>query len=64
MENGYSSKLYEDAFKKSVEKPEEFWAEIAKTVHWHKKWDKVLDNSHPPFTKWLADIPHQDKTKI
>ena len=35
-----------DYFKKyeqSVKDPEEFWAEIADTFIWKKKWDKVLD---------------------
>ena len=35
-----------DYFKKyeqSVNDPEEFWAEIADTFIWKKKWDKVLD---------------------
>jgi len=35
-----------DYFKKyeqSVKDPEEFWAEIANTFIWKKKWDKVLD---------------------
>ena len=35
-----------DYFKKyeqSVKDPEKFWAEIADTFIWKKKWDKVLD---------------------
>ena len=37
-------KAYDDLWKKSVEKPEEFWAEIAgQQVEWFKKWDKVMD---------------------
>lgn len=55
-ENGYFSEIYQDKYKKSIENPEEFWAEIGKSVHWHKKWDKVLDNSQPPFTKWYPRI--------
>ena len=34
---------YNAAYQKSVEKPEEFWAEIAENFQWKKKWDKVLD---------------------
>ncbi|HPK22724.1 MAG TPA: acetate--CoA ligase [Smithella sp.] len=35
---------YDKLWKKSVEKPEEFWAEIAEQqVTWFKKWDKVMD---------------------
>ena len=37
-------KAYDELWKKSVEKPEEFWAEIAgQYVEWFKKWDKVMD---------------------
>ena len=37
-------KAYDELWKKSAEKPEEFWAEIAgQYVEWFKKWDKVMD---------------------
>ena len=37
-------KAYDELWKKSVEKPEAFWAEIAgQYVEWFKKWDKVMD---------------------
>jgi acetyl-CoA synthetase len=37
-------KAYDELWKKSVDKPEEFWAEIAgQQVEWFKKWDKVMD---------------------
>ena len=35
---------YDALWKKSVEKPEAFWAEVAgEQVEWFKKWDKVMD---------------------
>jgi acetyl-CoA synthetase len=35
---------YDALWKKSVEQPEKFWAEIAEQqVTWFKKWDKVMD---------------------
>jgi acetyl-CoA synthetase len=35
---------YDKLWKKSVEEPEKFWAEIAEQqVTWFKKWDKVMD---------------------
>jgi len=35
---------YDKLWKKSVDKPEEFWGEIAgEYVEWFKKWDKVMD---------------------
>lgn len=51
-DNPYYSKQYESTFKKSIENPEEFWDKIGQLVTWTRPWDKVLDNSNPPFTKW------------
>jgi acetyl-CoA synthetase len=31
-----------------------FWAERAEEFVWYKKWDKVLDDSNPPFYKWFV----------
>ena len=46
-------KLHEE-WKKSIENPQEFWAEKAKAIDWFKTWDKVLDASNPPFYKWFS----------
>lgn len=46
--------IYDDAYKRSIEKPEEFWAAAAEEIVWEKKWDRVLDHDHPPFTKWFV----------
>lgn len=43
---------YEEVFRESIQKPEEFWGKAAENLIWHKRWEKVLDNSDPPFTKW------------
>jgi len=32
---------YKDMYDRSIENPEEFWAEIANEFYWKKKWDKV-----------------------
>jgi propionyl-CoA synthetase len=45
---------YEEAYKKSIEDPESFWAEAAEDCHWFKKWDKVLDESNKPFYRWFS----------
>ncbi len=39
-----TNKQYEEMYKKSVENPEEFWAEQAERLTWFKKWDKVLEH--------------------
>ena len=41
-------------FQKSVDKPEEFWAEAAEGIDWIQKWDKVLDSTRPPFYRWFT----------
>ncbi len=45
---------YEEIFKKSIQNPEEFWAEAAEGIDWYKKWDTVLDRSNPPFYRWFS----------
>lgn len=40
------------ALQRSLDDPEGFWGEVAQELEWTKQWDKVLDNSNPPFTKW------------
>lgn len=46
---------YQAAYKKSVEEPEAFWAEVASYFLWHKKWDKVLEwNFATPKIEWFA----------
>ncbi|MCK4636473.1 MAG: propionyl-CoA synthetase, partial [Methanomicrobia archaeon] len=47
-------KSYEEAYKLSLEKPEEFWGREAEDLHWYKKWDKVLDDSNYPFFRWFV----------
>ncbi len=45
---------YKSVYKRSVEDPEGFWAEIASSFLWRKKWDKVLDwNFKEPRIKWF-----------
>ncbi len=53
----YQIKSYEeylDAYRKSVETPEEFWATIAQNFTWKRKWDKVLQwNFIDPKIEWF-----------
>ncbi len=45
-----SMEQYDEMYRRSVEDPEGFWAEMAEEyLYWHKKWDKVLD--------WEFDTP-------
>ncbi len=46
---------YEALYKRSVEDPEGFWADMAdEMLHWHKKWDTVLDYEFDtPRIEWF-----------
>jgi len=45
---------YQQAYQKSVEHPEEFWADIAGNFQWRKPWLKVLEwNFTEPNIKWF-----------
>ena len=47
---------YNSAYKKSVEDPEKFWADIAENFTWKNKWDKVLEwNFKEPKIKWFIN---------
>ncbi|HYF69913.1 MAG TPA: acetate--CoA ligase [Ohtaekwangia sp.] len=47
---------YQTQYSKSLEQPEEFWAEVAETFTWRKKWDSVLQwDFHKPEVKWFAN---------
>jgi acetyl-CoA synthetase len=47
---------YEEAYKKSVESPEDFWGEIAaNNFEWKKPWEKVLNwNFNEPKIEWFV----------
>ena len=45
---------YEEAHSRSLSDPNGFWGELAQDIDWVKPWDKVLDDSNPPFYRWFA----------
>ena len=50
-----SEAAYREAYKQSVESPEQFWATVAENFSWKKKWDKVLSwNFEEPKVEWFA----------
>lgn len=50
---------YFQKYNESVANPEGFWANIAESHYWHKKWDKVLDwnfeGEGAPDVKWFVN---------
>ncbi|MCW3073112.1 MAG: acetyl-CoA synthetase [Flaviaesturariibacter sp.] len=49
-----SKEEYEEAYKRSIEDPEGFWANVAQHFVWKKPWTKVLEwNFKEPSVKWF-----------
>ena len=46
--------LYSTTYKFAQSHPEEFWSEAAEQLVWQRRWDKVLDDTNSPFTKWFS----------
>jgi len=45
---------YQAVYERSMRDPEGFWAEAAAAVHWDRPWQRVLDDSRPPFYRWFS----------
>jgi propionyl-CoA synthetase len=48
------SKKFDEAYRRSLEAPEDFWAEAAAAINWHRPWERVLDDSQAPFYRWFS----------
>ena len=46
---------YADLHRRSITDRESFWTEEARRIHWHRRFDRVLDYSRPPFARWFVD---------
>ena len=46
--------LYDQIYQRSLQDPQGYWGELAESIHWYKRWDKVLDDSRAPFYRWFA----------
>ena len=45
---------YEETYARWQADPEEFWTEAAAEIDWITPWERVLDDSNPPFYRWFA----------
>ena len=45
---------YLTAYARSLEDPAAFWSEAAAGITWFRRWDRVLDDSRPPFYRWFS----------
>ncbi|MGC9130328.1 MAG: AMP-binding protein [Pyrobaculum sp.] len=46
--------MFQDLYRRSLERPEEFWSEVAGELYWRKRWTQTLDGSNPPFYRWFV----------
>ncbi len=45
---------YKSVYQQSIEAPEDFWAAVASSFLWRKKWDRILDwDFSTPAVKWF-----------
>jgi propionyl-CoA synthetase len=44
----------ERAYEESIRSPDAFWGRAAGRIHWHKPFEKVLDDTHAPFYRWFT----------
>src|SRR5450631_3065362 len=49
-----STMSYAAEYRRSIEKPEEFWAEQARAIHWHRQPQRILEYTNPPFRRWFV----------
>jgi propionyl-CoA synthetase len=45
---------YRAEYRKSIDSPEDFWADAAGRLAWSKAWERVLDDSDAPFYAWFS----------
>jgi propionyl-CoA synthetase len=45
---------FEEMYRRSLDDPEDFWAEAAAAIDWDEPWERVLDDSRAPFYRWFS----------
>ncbi|MEQ1690843.1 MAG: propionyl-CoA synthetase [Gemmatimonas sp.] len=54
MPSVHTSVSYADAYAAATSDPEAFWAAAAESLHWNRRWDRVLDDSAAPLYRWFT----------
>jgi propionyl-CoA synthetase len=44
---------YAETYRRSLSDPEGFWGEAARAIDWEKPWERVFDDTNPPFYRWF-----------
>ena len=45
---------FDETYRRSLKQPEDFWAEAAAAIDWDEPWERVLDDTNPPFYRWFT----------
>src|SRR5512140_1283921 len=45
---------YAEFHRRSIEEPDQFWAEQARLIDWQQEPRTICDYSRPPFTRWFV----------
>ena len=45
---------YQHLYQQSLADPQAYWASQANELEWFQPWEKVLDDSNPPFFQWFV----------
>jgi propionyl-CoA synthetase len=45
---------FDEVYRRSLNDPEQFWADAARQIDWAEPWERVLDDSRAPFYRWFA----------
>jgi propionyl-CoA synthetase len=45
---------YAETYARSLQDPAGFWAAAAEDLYWDRRWDRVFDESRPPFYRWFT----------
>jgi propionyl-CoA synthetase len=45
---GALTSAYEPTYRRSIDEPEAFWAEVGEGIAWERRWDRVLDDRRCP----------------
>ena len=48
------SNSYDETYAASIADPTQFWGTAAESIQWDRRWDSVLDDTHPPFYRWFT----------
>ena len=46
--------VYEEVYRRSMSDPQGFWGQVAEDIVWQRRWDRVFDDSRPPYYRWFT----------